>query len=238
MEAFYQGHTFLAHGTTTITANYTNMASKVEEHINKIELILEKEDSYKIVGLDVEYTYGPEQKAALIQLCMGTDCLLYQISSADQPCPKLADFLGRPDITFAGVDIGNDITRLGRCNLSVANFVDIQKRWKPADSTSNNKDSLADYAAAIIDSQYKSIMKKLTHEEHKLWKQVPLSMKHILYASIDAYATYEVYRRIVNFEKGQQKLAEFQDSGSKKKKKKKKTKSSMVQAVEAEEEDH
>ena len=61
-------------------------------------------------------------------------------------------------------------------------------------------------------------------------------MKHILYASIDAYATYEVYRRIVNFEKGQQKLAEFQDSGSKKKKKKKK--SNMVQAVEAEEEDH
>jgi cell fate (sporulation/competence/biofilm development) regulator YlbF (YheA/YmcA/DUF963 family) len=55
-----------------------------------------------------------------------------------------------------------------------------------------------------------------------------------MYASIDAYATYEVYRRIVNFEKGQQKLAEFQDSGSKKKKKK----SSMVQAVEAEEEDH
>ena len=146
------------------------MASKVEEHINKIELILEKEDSYKIFGLDVEYTYGPEQKAALIQLCMGKDCLLYQISSADQPCPKLADFLGMPDITFAGVDIGNDITRLGRCNLSVANFVDIQKRWKPADSTSNNKDSLADYAAAIIDSQYKSIMKKLTHEEHKLWK--------------------------------------------------------------------
>jgi 23S rRNA maturation mini-RNase III len=79
-------------------------------------------------------------------------------------------------------------------------------------------------------------MKKLTHEEHKLWKQVPLSMNHIMYASIDAYATYEVYMRIVNFEKGQQKLAEFQDSGSKKKKKKKK--SSMVQAVEAEEEDH
>ena len=62
-------------------------------------------------------------------------------------------------------------------------------------------------------------------------------MKHIMYASIDAYATYEVHRRIVNFEKGQQKLAEFQDSGSKKKKKKKK-KSNMVQAVEAEEEDH
>lgn len=77
MEAFYHGYTFLAHGKTTITADYTNMASKVEEHINKIELILEKEDSYKIVGLDVEYTYGPEQKAALIQLCMGTDCLLY-----------------------------------------------------------------------------------------------------------------------------------------------------------------
>jgi cell fate (sporulation/competence/biofilm development) regulator YlbF (YheA/YmcA/DUF963 family) len=62
-------------------------------------------------------------------------------------------------------------------------------------------------------------------------------MKHILYASIDAYATYEVYRRIVNFEKGQQKLAEFQDSGSYNNNNNKK-KSSMVHAVEAEEEDH
>ena len=39
-------------------------------------------------------------------------------------------------------------------------------------------------------------------------------MKHIQYASIYAYATYEVYKRIVNFEKGQQKLPEFQDSKS------------------------
>ena len=169
MEAFYHEFSFLAHGNTTITVGYTNSASLVEDYINKIKLILEKEDAYKIVGLDVEYTYEPEQKAALIQFCMGTDCLLYQIFSADQPCPKLAEFLGRPDITFAGVDIGNYITRLGSCKLSVANFMDIQKRWKPSNSI-NTKDSLADYAAAIIDSQYKSIKKKLTHEEHKLWQ--------------------------------------------------------------------
>ena len=56
---------------------------------------------------------------------MGTDCLLYQNCKANQPCPKLAEFLGRPDISFAGVDIANDITRLGLCKLSVANFVDI-----------------------------------------------------------------------------------------------------------------
>ena len=133
---------------------------------------------------------------------------MYQICSADQPCPKVAEFLGRPDITFVGVDIGNDITRLGHCKLSVANFVDIQKRWKPADSI-NTKDLLANYVAAIIDSQYKSIKEKLTQDEHKLWEEVPLSMKHIRYASIDAYVIYEVYRRIVNFDKGQQNLVAF-----------------------------
>ena len=123
----------------------------------------------------------------------------------------LAEFLSRPDITFAGVDIGNDITRLERCRLAVKNFVDIQKRWKPPDSN-NEKDSLADYATNLIDKSYKTMKEGFTKEDHNEWELVPLSMKHIRYASIDAYATYEVYRFIVYFERGQQRLAAFLES--------------------------
>lgn len=101
--------------------------------------------------------------------------------------------------------------------------MDIQKRWKPADSI-NPKDLLVDYAVAIIDSQYKSIKEKLTQDKHKPWEEVPLSMKHIRYASIDMYATYEVYRCIVNFDKGQLYLAVFQESSKAKKKKNNKKK--------------
>jgi hypothetical protein len=55
------------------------------------------------------------------------DGLLYRNCKVKEPCPKLANFLANPEIIFAGVDIGNDITRLGRCNLVASNFVDIQQ---------------------------------------------------------------------------------------------------------------
>ena len=51
---------------------------------------------------------------------------------------------------------------------------------------------MADYVAYIIDTSYKYMKKNLTHTNHKLWVQVTLSDKHVEYASIDAYATYEV----------------------------------------------
>ena len=38
---------------------------------------------------------------------------------------------------------------------------------------------------------------------------VPLSTKHIEYAAMDAYATYDVYMRLVTMEKGQVRLQEF-----------------------------
>ena len=87
---------------------------------------------------------------------------------------------------------------------------------------------MADYAASIIDTSYKYMKKNFTHTDHKPWAQVPLSDKHVQYASIDAYATYEVYRRLLNFEKGQKYLVEFlenkanNNNNNKNKKKKKK----------------
>ena len=145
----------------------------------------------------------------------------------------MADFLSRPDITFAGVDIGNDITRLEHCRLAVKNFVDIQKRWKPPDSN-NEKDSLADYATNLIDRSHKTM--KVTKEDHNEWELVPLSMKHIRYASIDTYATYELYRYIVYFERGQQCLAAFLESKlqskPKRRRRKPKNRNNIVQAKE------
>ena len=77
-----------AHGKTIIEVTYTNMAQQVDLYIANIQALLEKEPE-KIVGLDVEYTdeHSTTQKAAVIQLCMGTQCLVYQISAADRPCP-------------------------------------------------------------------------------------------------------------------------------------------------------
>jgi ribonuclease D len=174
----------------------------------------------KVVSLDVESTATTAttatkdhttQKAALIQLCMGTDCRLYQNCKANEPFPKLANFLANPKITFAGVDIGDDITRLGCCNLVVSNFVDIQQRWKPAGST-NMKDSLGDYAVDLIDKEYRELKNKHCQAFHNGWEKAPLSNEHIDYASIDTYAAYKVLKRIINFERVQETLEAFKQS--------------------------
>ncbi|XP_073363031.1 uncharacterized protein [Aegilops tauschii subsp. strangulata] len=42
----------------------------------------------------------------------------------------------------------------------------------------------------------------ITEDDHHIWAEAPLPLKNIYYASMDAYATYDVYRRLVNFQKG------------------------------------
>jgi hypothetical protein len=44
------------------------------------------------------------------------------------------------------------------------------------------------------------------------WEKAPLSNEHIDYASIDTYATYEVLKRIINFERVQETLEAFKRS--------------------------
>jgi hypothetical protein len=84
--------------------------------------------------------------------------------------------------------------------------VDIQTRWRvPTSNTDKTKDGLTDYAASIIDSSYSSMKRDFILDDHKVWVMAPLP-KNICYASIDVYATYEVYSRLVNFEKGVDRL--------------------------------
>ena len=124
---------FLDPSNTTLQVVYTNRVSVVNNYIEKIQKLLEQTND-KIVGLNVKYTneQSSMQKAAVVQLCVGMDCLVYHICQADQPCLKLAEFLANPNISFASVNIGIDDIRLRHSLVPVMNIMDIHKRWKPA----------------------------------------------------------------------------------------------------------
>ena len=62
--------------------------------------------------------------------------------------------------------------------------------------TTKELDSLADVSDMRIDDYYKNLKKKITDEEHMHWATLPLSMRHIEYATKDAYAAYEIWNRI------------------------------------------
>jgi hypothetical protein len=73
------------------------LASSIAEWISKVEAILDF-SKQKIVGLDIEYTkfndfYLSPKKAAVIQLCVGTDVLVYHICHVDEESTHLYNFL-------------------------------------------------------------------------------------------------------------------------------------------------
>ena len=92
--------TVRVHGSTSINAVYTNDAASVDAWIGKVEGSLAAA-VHKIVGADVEYTTrvysrskGYIQKAAVIQLCVGQECLVYHLSCVpDGFSAKFNEFL-------------------------------------------------------------------------------------------------------------------------------------------------
>ncbi|KAM0851342.1 hypothetical protein ACQ4PT_052476 [Festuca glaucescens] len=160
---------------------YTNMASSVESWLVKAEGVLDA-SARKIVGLDVEYdksrdSYFRKKKAAVIQLCYGKDVLVYHIYHADEECPKL--------------------------RLPVHNLKDIQQIWRDPEKSWKRTQGLKDVAAAIIDPYYEQMKDGFGNTEHNMWANAPpLPEKHLEYAARDAYATYEVYRRLDVYERG------------------------------------
>ncbi|XP_020171556.2 uncharacterized protein [Aegilops tauschii subsp. strangulata] len=141
--------------------------------------------------------------AAVVQLCVGIYVLVYHISVADEHFDLLPAFLLDEEYTFVGVDINNDEKKLKHVGLVVQNFVDIQNMWRVPDPvTIKPKYGLADYAGSIMHHSYNKMKDTLKEDDHHIWAEAPLPLKNIYYASMDAYATYDVYRRLVNFQKG------------------------------------
>ena len=207
VEPFSEEYNIPCHGSTVMKVLYTNMASSVESWLVKAEGVLDA-SARKIVGLDVEYdksrdSYFRKKKAAVIQLCYGENVLVYHIYHADEKCPKLRDFLWGWRYIFAGFCIAEDKNVLGRADLPVHNLKDIQQIWRDPEKSWKRTQGLKDVAAAIIDPYYEQMKDGFGNTEHSMWANAPpLPDKHLEYAARDAYATYEVYRRLDVYERG------------------------------------
>ncbi|KAM0877229.1 hypothetical protein ACQ4PT_035634 [Festuca glaucescens] len=195
------------HGTTIMKVRYTNMSSSVDAWLTKAEETLNAAD-WKIVGVDVDYdktrgSYHNPKKAAVIQLCVGTDVLVYHIFRADEKCQKLYDFLHGWRYTFAGFCVAEDKNVLGGAGLYVHNLQDIQTIWRDPKKFWKLTQGLKDVSAAIIDPYYSKMKDGFGIKEHNMWANPPpLPDAYLEYAARNAYATYEVYRRLDVFERG------------------------------------
>ncbi|KAG8054979.1 hypothetical protein GUJ93_ZPchr0001g30974 [Zizania palustris] len=127
--AMEDGHVTVIRTTVTSLAYYVtlfiNEVTRDNEGCNKQE---------RIVGIDTEWrprfhADGRQfYQTAVLQLCVGYRCLVFQIIHADYIPFELTCFLADPDICFVGVGVDGDIKRLDEdyCNLKIANSKDLR----------------------------------------------------------------------------------------------------------------
>lgn len=204
-------YTVPAHGSTTITTVYTNEIKSVDDWVDNVVASLAASE-VKIVGAAVEQTprvysrsHGYVRKAAVIQLCVGQQCLVYHICCAAVGVPdKLDSFFRNLNYKFAGFSIPTDKNLLYFSDppLFMMNHIDINDIWRNPDHSSRRKKTIRDVAGVIVDISYKDDDGGLTDNDHRLWGVAPLSQKHVEYATKKAYLSYEVFRCLDVYERG------------------------------------
>ena len=116
----------------SIVATVTDHPRVVRKWINNLSNSLRKVEM-KVIGLDTEYTErapGKIQRAAILQLCLEDDVLVYHIIHAPSILGELHDFLSREDIYFCGAAIAGDKDKLGPYNLDLKSIANLQTRIK------------------------------------------------------------------------------------------------------------
>ncbi|KAI4988517.1 hypothetical protein ZWY2020_030147 [Hordeum vulgare] len=132
----------------------------------------------KIIDVDVEYTREdePNQRAAIMQLCVEEMVLVFHITAATKMPDWLDGFLKEKMYTFVGFDITRDKLMLKNSGLEInpEKFINMQKKWRHP-YIDKPYDSLADVPSMVVNPFYKHMKQKINrNEDHKLWGIAPL----------------------------------------------------------------
>ncbi|XP_076900400.1 3'-5' exonuclease-like [Bidens hawaiensis] len=181
----------------TIETIVTNKAIVTEKWVKDIMLI-HSNDPMVVVGLDVELLSPTSpfitNKAATLQLCIDTKCLILQLFYMDEFPQSLKRFLLNSRFTFVGVEVEDDIAKIkNEYGLDCAKSADIRsatiKKWP----TMNYRKPGLKHLARDVASLH---MEKPMHEIKSNWEARVLAENQVEYACIDAYASYKIGHKL------------------------------------------
>jgi hypothetical protein len=188
--------------------NFTIMetlrASRVEKWIRAVKRRFLDAAPIKCVGFDCEFTtHEVPQCAAVFQLSVASEILIFQICKANRVPQVLKEFLKDTTIRFCGAAIANDLRMLRTYGIVIPSAYDLQKIVP--NPTNKLTPSLYDLANATIGTHLekkkrdkkKDKKKYKKKEEEELifgWAKVPLSFNQLLYAALDARLGFEIAR--------------------------------------------
>ncbi|KAE8805327.1 hypothetical protein D1007_18563 [Hordeum vulgare] len=126
--------------------------------------------------------------------------LIYHHCLATRPCERFVKLVNNSDYRFAPVDTTNDLKVLKPLRLACEKLVNIQGMYRVwGGKKKNQKDSLVDLAATIINPYYRD-MKAECDKDKFFWHQAwvnKLDTENVNYKTKDAYTIYDMYRRML-----------------------------------------
>ncbi|KAH7842933.1 hypothetical protein Vadar_010836 [Vaccinium darrowii] len=179
----------------TIKTLVTTTPCIVDTWISDIQHLHHRRLHNLIVGLDVEWrpnnNNSTNNPAATLQLCVGRNCLVFQLIFAPEMPKSLVDFLADPDFTFVGVRIDGDVGKLkDDYGLEVRRTVDLG--WLAARELGKRQlrnAGLVNLAREVIGKEFAK-PRSVTLSNWDDW----LSEDQIQYACVDAFVSFEIGR--------------------------------------------
>uniref|UniRef100_A0ACD6A1Z3 Uncharacterized protein n=1 Tax=Avena sativa TaxID=4498 RepID=A0ACD6A1Z3_AVESA len=185
-------------GNEEIVTTVTSSGAAVNRWLRQIRYMYRWVYHKLIVGLDVEWrpSYSRAQNpAALLQLCVGRRCLIFQLLHADYFPDALERFLADPEIRFVGVGVKEDADRLSNDHgLKVATTVDLR-------GLAANGMQMPWLRQAGLKDVVRTVMGASLEKPNRVrmgpWDAQDLTQEQIEYACIDAFVSFEVGRKLL-----------------------------------------
>ncbi|XP_021749087.1 Werner Syndrome-like exonuclease [Chenopodium quinoa] len=185
-------------GDHSIATTVTSSAASVETWINRVKNIHRRRLYKLVVGLDIEWRPNTSRyfrnPVAVLQLCVGHHCLVFQLQYATMIPRALVDFLTNEDYTFVGVGIDEDVQKLNQdYGLYVGYTVDLRTlvstRWN---EPGFRNAGLVSLAYNVLDLVYVK-QRNITLSD---WSQPNLSIAQVQYSAIDAFLSFEIGKQL------------------------------------------
>ena len=149
-----------------------------------------------LVGLDTEwlpnFAPGDDHPIAILQLCVGHHCLIFQILHADYIPPSLHAFLADPRHTFCGVGIQEDAKKLyDHHGLRVGSVADLNELARLASGDHHSEYRYMGLKKMAVALLGKEMLKQL-QVTLSTWDAVNLDIEQIEYAAIDAFVSFKL----------------------------------------------
>ncbi|XP_062093404.1 3'-5' exonuclease-like [Humulus lupulus] len=184
---------------TNVRTLVTTSASMVDSWISKTERIHNRRLDRLIVGLDVEwrpcFIRHVVNPVAIIQLCVGHRCLIFQLLHADYIPRSLYEFLANSNYRFVGVGVGEDAEKLkAHYHLSVGKTVDLRDEAARKEGDWSLKSTGLKGLARIVLGMEMEKPKRITLSR---WDRRYLDYAQVNYACADAYFSFQIGKTLM-----------------------------------------